>query len=381
MSDKKLKAWVAAGLIDTQAADRIRVWEEANSKPLGLWALIGLGGLAIGLGLISVVAANWDEIPGTVRLAVHFAMMIATGGWVWWQRQRLAASARWFDDAALFIFGMLGLTFFGHIGQVYQTSAPLWQAFLAWLVLFSPIVLWQGRGWLVAAGWSAALYFTAGNFLEWFFDASNPANWIIFGTLFSLPAIVMAAASAVRGWVGNVEFWPDFWRRIEQIGMAVLMFGISSASATVSFGTSGSGTSETMKFAVVMLLWLAAAAAIIRASRPNQSGRATAMILVVAGLLVMIGATFKIDSLFFAILFMVLWGSIAFAALSAGWRMVFQVAVAAVALRLIALSFEFGDLLSSGFGLILAGLFTLGVAWVAVKISKRFAPVEGEVAA
>ena len=71
-----------------------------------------------------------------------------------------------------------------------------------------------------------------------------------------------------------------------------------------------------------------------------------------AGLLVMIGATFKIDSLFFAILFMVLWGSIAFAALSAGWRMVFQVAVAAVALRLIALSFEFGDLLSSGFGLI-----------------------------
>jgi hypothetical protein len=53
----------------------------------------------------------------------------------------------------------------------------------------------------------------------------------------------------------------------------------------------------------------------------------------------------------------------------------FQLAVAVVALRLIILSFELAsDLLTSGFGLILAGLLILGVAWGALKVSRTFAP-------
>jgi hypothetical protein len=39
------------------------------------------------------------------------------------------------------------------------------------------------------------------------------------------------------------------------------------------------------------------------------------------------------------------------------------------------LSFELAsDLLLSGFGLILSGIMILGVAWVAVRVSKTFAP-------
>jgi hypothetical protein len=59
---------------------------------------------------------------------------------------------------------------------------------------------------------------------------------------------------------------------------------------------------------------------------------------------------------------------------------VFQLAVGVIALRLIILSFELaGDLLTNGLGLILAGLMILGVAWGAVRVSKRFAPdAEGE---
>jgi hypothetical protein len=46
-----------------------------------------------------------------------------------------------------------------------------------------------------------------------------------------------------------------------------------------------------------------------------------------------------------------------------------------IAFRLVLLSFELGgDLLTSGAGLIASGLLILGVAWLALKISKRFAP-------
>jgi hypothetical protein len=59
---------------------------------------------------------------------------------------------------------------------------------------------------------------------------------------------------------------------------------------------------------------------------------------------------------------------------------VFQTAIGISALRIIILSFELAtDLLGSGIGLILVGLFTLGVAWVAVRVSRNLAPkVEGE---
>ena len=66
---------------------------------------------------------------------------------------------------------------------------------------------------------------------------------------------------------------------------------------------------------------------------------------------------------------------------NAHWRGVFQMAVGVIALRLIILSFELaGDLLMNGLGLIFAGMMILGVAWGAVRVSKRFAPrgEEGE---
>ena len=55
----------------------------------------------------------------------------------------------------------------------------------------------------------------------------------------------------------------------------------------------------------------------------------------------------------------------------------FQLAVGAVALRLVILSFELAsDLLTSGFGLILAGLLILAVAWIAVRVSSHLAPAK-----
>jgi hypothetical protein len=80
-----------------------------------------------------------------------------------------------------------------------------------------------------------------------------------------------------------------------------------------------------------------------------------------------------------ALLFMALWAGLAAAALRAGWRATFQQAVALIALRLVVLSFELAsDLLTSGAGLILAGLLVLAVAWCALRIANRFAPARPE---
>jgi uncharacterized membrane protein len=57
------------GLIDAATRDRLIAHEAAHARPIALWAVFGIGALAIGLGLVSVVAANWEAIPGSCALA------------------------------------------------------------------------------------------------------------------------------------------------------------------------------------------------------------------------------------------------------------------------------------------------------------------------
>ncbi len=64
MSMRKIEAWHEAGVIDAATRDRLIAHEAAHARPIALWAVFGIGALAVALGLVSVVAANWEAIPG-----------------------------------------------------------------------------------------------------------------------------------------------------------------------------------------------------------------------------------------------------------------------------------------------------------------------------
>ncbi len=357
--------------MDSMTADRIRAWEAEHARPLALWSLIGIGALAIGLGLISVVAANWDAIPGTTRLAIHFALLVVGAGGFWWSGNR---PQNWFGDAALFVLAALGLTFFGHIGQVYQTSSPLWQPLAIWLLLFTPLLLGYGRTWLVAGLWFAGLAMTCWQYAEWFgglLDARTSAtrDVMVAGLVLSIPVLAAGLAAAMRGQSAR----PDFWRRLEQ---AALIYGVGAASLLlIAAGYNEPSVKSEWQFAIPVVAIALVTAALIAFCRRTASGKATAVILVTGAALVLLAIPLAGSEIAGGVLFMLFWGVIAAAALHAGWRAVFQGAVAVLALRLIILSFELAsDLLGSGVGLILAGVATLGVAWAAIRISRRYAP-------
>jgi len=373
MIDRKLAAWGEAGLIDAQTAAAIRAYEASHARPLALWAVIGIGALAIGLGVISVVAANWEDVPGTVRLAIHLAVMIALGGWLAWRELALERTQPWIFEAGLFVLGALGLAFFGHLGQVYQTSSPLWQPLATWLVLFAPLLLLRGQSWLTALLLTGALVVAcwdyAGNYQSMFHPGeSAPYVWIAFVT--SLPL----ALAPLGAWMRERSERRAFWKRLEQLALIYAVGGASLACIAAGFGELDDGVlslaSQAIRAGVVL-----AAAALVAAARRTRSGEASAAVLAGAGVAVFVAALVSGSDLMGGVLFMALWAGIAAAALHAAWRGVFQLAVAVIALRLIVLSFELAsDLLTSGFGLILAGMLILGVAWVAVRVSRRFAP-------
>jgi uncharacterized membrane protein len=74
-----LKRWQSAGVLETQAADRVRAWEAQQKRPTGLrWqgmvALI-LGALLLASGVVLFVSAHWDELGPAARFALVIAMV------------------------------------------------------------------------------------------------------------------------------------------------------------------------------------------------------------------------------------------------------------------------------------------------------------------
>ncbi|MEL6531168.1 MAG: DUF2157 domain-containing protein, partial [Pseudomonadota bacterium] len=362
MSTRKIDAWHEAGLIDDATRVRLIAYEDEHARPLALWAVFGIGALAIGLGLISVVAANWDDIPGQVRLAIHFILIIGSLAALFLRGDQLSTKSPWAVEALLFVAAALGLTFFGHLGQVYQTSSPLWEPLAIWLALFGPILLLMGRSWL-----TAAVLVGGSIYCVWEFNyaqdelvrrvdgVSPPYFWMAAVT--SLPVFY----APLGAWLRSRNDRTEFWYRLEQLGLTYAVVGGSVFCVMASVGAYSSG--EEVLGAVSQFTRAIAcvvAGLLVLVARPGPSGQMAGAIIMGAGLAIALAFGANDIDILAALLFMALWVGIAAAALRAGWRGVFQLAVAVIAFRLIILSFELAsDLLLSGFGLILSGLLIL----------------------
>ena len=379
MSNRKIELWHSEGLIDDATAARLKEYEAEHTRPLALWAVFGIGALAIGLGLVSIVAANWEDIPGQVRLGVHFALILGGCAAMALRAERIADASPWASEALIFIVAVLGLTFFGHLGQVYQTSAPLWEPLALWLVLMGPMLLLYGRGWP-----TAALLLGGAIYCVWEYSYAvtdllvrdgEDAPYLRAALVTALPVLF----APVAAWMRARSDRPVFWERLEEIAFTYAVGGASLSCIVASLGGFGENwdvVSASSQFVRAGLALLAGVGVIL--ARRSTSGQMAGLALAGAG--VVIGIAYGVDDIdvLAAGLFMALWIGIAAAALIAGWRGVFQLAVAMVAIRLIFLSFELAsDLLLSGFGLVVSGLMILGVAFVAVRVSREYAPQIG----
>tara|TARA_R110002033_G_scaffold42421_3_gene83363 strand:- start:12115 stop:13269 length:1155 start_codon:yes stop_codon:yes gene_type:complete len=369
-----LDIWLDAGLIDADTARRIREYEAERSRPLGLWSLIGLGALAIGLGIVSLVAANWEEIPGMVRLVVHLLLIAGISGGIYLLQPQKGFLGLYLKDVLLFILAVLGATFFGHLGQVYQTSSPLWQLMAIWLILFSPLLLLVGRGWLISLLWIVALLGTGIAHWGWYAQQGGDLPSTYIAVITSLPVFALLLGMSLR----NLSGREAFWTQVGQFALASFVTGVSVkliADGVTIGGLFGSAGQAGEIAGLQLGLWSAAALLGYRLNR-TATGISIAAILVAAALTSFVSSIAQsTEALGNATLFIIFWAAIGWSAIYSAWRNVFQVVVAIIALRLIFLSFELAsDLLSSGLGLILAGIITIAIAIVAYRFSRAFAP-------
>ncbi|MEZ5450857.1 MAG: DUF2157 domain-containing protein, partial [Thiolinea sp.] len=88
---KKLNSWLDQGLITEQQYEAIRAFEQgegSSNQNWWLYSLLILGCSIIGLGIISLIAANWAVIPDGIKLGTAFSLLGLLALMIFWQAQK-----------------------------------------------------------------------------------------------------------------------------------------------------------------------------------------------------------------------------------------------------------------------------------------------------
>ena len=406
MAEHRLKLWEQAGLIDPDTAARIRAWEREHAAQVAdaarqdqgpargwwarwapaQWALTGLAALSIGLGVLLLVAANWDAISPEMRLTAHMAVLAAGAAALLWRgpawRLRSPASA----EAGAFIYAMLGLGFLAHLRIAYQLQTPLWQMLLLWLALFLPVLAGFSRSWLTAGALMAGALVAAGDFVaagDW--SRMSMARGALAGVAGAAPlALPLAVRGLARARGGLQHPMEALATRLEQVGQAGTLALASLCALVAGFDSwprhdphhallaallGGAAVSCLLAMANGLSHWRRPPAD--AQTQDRQMAEQVAPFLI-AGATLWLGYPLSGDSTLAGVLFMALWASIGALALRQARLGLFRLSVALVALRLIILSLEVtAHLLDSGLGFIVAGAIVLAIGRLSMTLARQ----------
>lgn len=131
--ERKLTKWENLGFISKKQVEDIKIYE--SSQPEKAWVLSGflyLGFFAIAVGIISVIASNWHQIPDVVKLISMFCVLALSAFWTVkiWEKNELIKF-----ESLLFFFLSLCLASIGLLSQIYHMGGELYHALLLWSVI------------------------------------------------------------------------------------------------------------------------------------------------------------------------------------------------------------------------------------------------------
>ncbi|MCP4127544.1 MAG: DUF2157 domain-containing protein, partial [Gammaproteobacteria bacterium] len=143
--------WVQEDIISTTQAEQICNrydvdYHQAKSRSFAYNVLIGLAYLFIGLAVITLLGANWDDIPRALRMWGLIAITMATQGLA--LRQHLAGESK--KAAGIFFLGNL---FYGAsiilIAQIYHLGEHMPDGVFWWALGCLPIAVLINSPWVM----------------------------------------------------------------------------------------------------------------------------------------------------------------------------------------------------------------------------------------
>lgn len=138
----EIKELVDKQIISSEVAERINAYyrSKEDQAPNRLFIIFGvLGALLVGLGIILIVAHNWDEMPRTMKALLSFVPMLLGQAICVYTYFRKMESATWRESAPTFLFFAVGACI-ALISQIYNLGGDLSSFLLTWMLLCLPLV-------------------------------------------------------------------------------------------------------------------------------------------------------------------------------------------------------------------------------------------------
>jgi uncharacterized membrane protein len=353
---KSLKDWVDHGFISVEQAEKIQAHESA--KPQRSWVLYGfiiLGVVTIGIGLISLIASNWDQIPDMVKIICDFGLLIAVAYGVLRAHERSTQLA---FEGLLVLFMLLVLATIGLVSQIYHTGGKLHQALLFWSAITVGSAIVSRRPFaplLWCAGFFGALVVIGleRSFLEAIFHRS-PHHVFMSLTFFS--GLMALFVSKVKNGAHQTNALVKSAMILSFVGLFFTEVPFDHLDHNTSLAT---GLGAGLSLALAIGVWMS------REFRKSQKSAVTGMIIVflVSFFVPSKGIGPQLTHAILTSTFLVLSATLAG---SFHDKKIFNLLLMAAGGRILVFYFQaLGGLAYTGFGLIISGLVIIGsvVLW------------------
>lgn len=216
---RELPVLLHEGLITPEQAERIKARyadaPEGGGRMMLFTALIG--GLLVGLGVILVVAHNWDDLPRWMRTLLAFLPVLAGIAVITWAMARRPDSMAWREGGAAFLACALCANI-ALISQIYHVDGDMAGYLLTCSLLVLPLLYLPGSFaaalifLALATGYAGAGFFA-------FEDARRP-----FQVLVLLAAAAPAYLSQARQRGNSTGFWWFSLFMALSIGISIQFF-------------------------------------------------------------------------------------------------------------------------------------------------------------
>jgi uncharacterized membrane protein len=358
---RKLAEWREADLITAEQARGILTFEAERSRSAN-WIVLALGAvgaLAVVTGIISLVAANWEEIPPAAKLAAALAMLVGSlaAAYYFSSDEKTLASDLFLAANAGLVLAMIGL-----VGQVYHLSGAPWRALALAAAMAIPAALIARHSLLsdIAVGYALAalaLFLRERSGRPWL----DGLGWVLLGA--SVGAVLLLVADALE------QAHPPAVRALRRWGAGLLL--VVAVFAAFAWSVAWSGRTHPPMMILASCVAIASIARLAWLRKGAVALGAAALASLIVGAAAISGAfpgswhaTAATTRFAGFALFCAAGGAFAVGAARAGSRRLTNLFTLAIAARIVVLFLEVLNTLAlTGFGLLLTGAVFCGVAW------------------
>ena len=136
---KKINNWEKEKIITTLQKKEIIQYEDQNfSMNYLIKAITYLSLICIGLGIISIISANWQEIPDSLKLIIDFSVLFVS---LYALNKSIIDRENKKSEYLVILNSFLILATIGLVGQIYQLQGELVDSLLFWSILTLPFLL------------------------------------------------------------------------------------------------------------------------------------------------------------------------------------------------------------------------------------------------